>query len=125
MGGKYGEECGCDRRRQTMKEREKWSERVRREWREVGRKGRSCFSRIQLALASIKDVRAAFSPGEELDDGIAQELQSLVVIDPGQDEREETEEGGGWEGWRCEGSWEKNALQANSSSRSIISSRCP
>lgn len=83
-----------------MKEREKWSERVRREWREVGRKGRSCFSRIQLALASIKDVRAAFSPGEELDDGIAQELQSLVVIDPGQDEGEETEEGGGWEGGR-------------------------
>ena len=61
------------------------------------RKGRSCFSRIQLALASIKDVRAAFSPGEELDDGIAQELQSLVVIDPGQDEGGGDSRGGGGE----------------------------
>lgn len=34
-----------------------------------------------------------FSPGEELDDGIAQELQSLVVIDP-RGEEEEGEGGG-------------------------------
>lgn len=24
MSGKYGEECGCDRHRQTVREREKW-----------------------------------------------------------------------------------------------------
>lgn len=37
-------------------------------------------SRLQLAAASISG--AVLLPGEELHDGVAQELQPLVVIDP-------------------------------------------
>lgn len=82
MRRKHGEECGCDRQgnMQTMRKMEGNEVRGRK-----GKEKKKTERPTVLHSASISACvyqRRAFSPGEELDNSIPQELQSLVVIDP-------------------------------------------
>lgn len=72
-----------------------------------------------------QSYESAFPPGEELDDGVAQELQPLVVIDPrggGETVREDSEEDNTRK--TSVSRYSDQRSENNSSSHSITSSHC-